>query len=136
MEFLVNEIMTRSADRIRVVVKGSRAWTDVDAIHRELARLPAGSFVIHGDSTGADTLAGQAARDLGFIIEPFRKEAADYRCYGQAAWKRLDERMVESGADLELAFHSELHEPGKAKGTKHLIGLAQARGIAIRGFTS
>ena len=136
MELLVDEIMTRPAASIKVVVTGSTSWTDIDSIRRELAKLPAGSTVIHGDSSGADALAGQAARELGFIVEPFRKEAADYHRYGRAAWKRLNERMVESGADLVLAFHPELHEAGKAKGSKHLLDLAQARGIPIRGFTS
>lgn len=131
----MNEMTSPRPVGIRVVVTGSTSWTDSGALRRELAKLPAGLTVIHGDSTGADALAGQAARKLGFIVEPFRKETADYHRYGRAAWKRLNERMLESGADLVLAFHPELHEPGKAKGTKHMLDLAQARGIPSREFT-
>jgi hypothetical protein len=120
---------------MRVVVAGSTRWTDAEVIRRELAKLPAGATVVHGDSPGADALAGELARELGLRVEPFRKETGDYRRYRRAAWQRLNERMLESGVQLVLAFHPELHEPGKARGSKHLIHLAQKRGIEVLGFT-
>ncbi|WP_437534476.1 hypothetical protein WME79_09980 [Sorangium sp. So ce726] len=42
---------------IRLIVAGAVAWTNVEAIRRELAKLPVGATVIHGDSPGADALA-------------------------------------------------------------------------------
>jgi hypothetical protein len=119
---------------MRVIVTGATQWTDAEAIRRELARLPPGSTVIHGDADGVDALAGQVARDLGLAVEAFRKEPEDYRRYQSGAWKGLNERMLASGAELVLAFHPELHEPGKARGSGHMIGLAQARGVEVRGF--
>jgi hypothetical protein len=119
---------------MRVLVTGSTQWTDADAIRRELAALPSDSVVIHGDCTGADALAGAVARELGLAVEAWAKNDDDYRRYGKAAWKRLNERMLESGVDLVLAFHPELHQAGKARGSRHLIDLAEGRGVAVRGF--
>src|SRR5262245_31783446 len=100
---------------MRVIVTGAALWADGEAIRRELAKLPPGTTVIHGDSTGVDELAGQVARSLGFLVEFFRKEPEDYRRYRSGAWKRLNERMLESGVDLVLAFHPELNKQGKAR---------------------
>jgi hypothetical protein len=118
---------------MRVLVTGSTQWIDADAIRRELAALPPDSVIIHGDCTGADALAGEVARELGLVVEAWAKNADDYRRYGKAAWKRLNERMLESGVDLVLAFHPELHQPGKARGSRHVIELAEGRGVEIRG---
>src|SRR5437879_4503622 len=117
---------------MRVLVTGSTQWTDADAIRRELAQLPPGSVVIHGDCAGADALAGEIARELGLIVEAWAKNADDFRRYGKAAWKRLNERMLESGVDLVLAFHAELHQPGKARGSKHMMDLARQKGVEVR----
>jgi hypothetical protein len=121
---------------MRIIITGSTQWTDADAIRRELARLPSGCFVIHGDSDGVDVIAGQVARELGLSVERFAKNPEDYRRYRAAAWKRLNERMLESGAELVLAFHPEVNVPGKAKGTRHMIGLAEKQGIEVRSFTA
>jgi hypothetical protein len=121
---------------MRVIVTGSTLWTDTAAIRRELTKLPAGTIVIHGDCRGVDALAGQVARELGLAVECFQKESEDYRRYGAGAWKRLNERMLESGAELVLAFHPDLHQPGKASGSQHLIGLAEASAVEVRGFTA
>src|SRR5262245_24650535 len=119
---------------MRVLVTGSTQWTDADAIRLELAALPSDSIVIHGDCAGADAIAGVVARELGLAVEAWAKNADDYRRHGKAAWKRLNERMLDSGVDLVLAFHPELHEPGKARGSRHVIELARGRGIEIRGI--
>ncbi len=119
---------------LRVLITGSTRWSDAETIRRELARLPAACTLIHGDCPGADELAGRIGRELGHAVEAYRKEAEDYRRYGQAAWKRLNERMLHSGIDLVLAFNTELQVPGKALGTRHMIELAQAKGVEVRTF--
>jgi hypothetical protein len=116
---------------MRVIVAGAVTWTDAEAIRRELARLPAGSTVIHGDTAGADALAGQIARDLGLTVEPMRKEPEDYCRYKRGAWKALNERMLARGADLVLGFHPQID---KSKGTRHLVELARKAGIEVRLF--
>jgi len=119
---------------MRVIVTGSMGWTDAAAIRRELVKLPPRSTVIHGDAPGADLIAGQIARELGFTVEALAKNEEDYRRYRRAAWKGLNERMLDSGADLVLAFHAELGQAGKARGSGHLVDLACQRGIEVRGF--
>jgi hypothetical protein len=118
---------------MRILVTGSTQWSHADAIRRELAQLPPGSVVIHGDCSGADELAGAIAHELGLLVEAWAKNADDYRSH-QEAWKGLNERMLESGVDLVLAFHAELHQPGKALGSKHMIDLAKEKGVEVRGF--
>jgi hypothetical protein len=89
----------------------------------------------HGDSPGADALAGEVARQLGLAVEFMRKEAEDYRRFRRAAWKGLNERMPGSGIDLVLAFHEGLADSSKGKGTRHLMRLAEQRGVEVRAFT-
>ncbi|HEY7424602.1 MAG TPA: SLOG family protein [Gemmataceae bacterium] len=121
---------------MRVIVTGSTTWIDAEAIRRELSKLPPESTVVHGDSPGVDALAGQVARKLGLVVEAFAKQTDDYRHYGRGAWKRLNERMLESGVDLVLAFHPEWGEPGKARGSGHLAKIAEKHGVEVRCFRS
>lgn len=53
---------------MRVVVGGAVAWGNADAIGRELSQLRAGTVIVHGDCRGADDLAGQIGRELGFAV--------------------------------------------------------------------
>jgi hypothetical protein len=117
---------------MRVIVAGATAWTDAEAIRRELAKLPAEAVVIHGDAPGADALAGQVAVQLGLAVEPMGKTREDYTRYRRGAWKGLNERMLASGAVLVLAFHPALEH---SRGTKHLVELARSAGIEVRVFT-
>ena len=107
------------------------AWADVEAIRRELTKLPAGTVVIHGDTPGADAIAGQVAAELGFTVEPMAKTPADYARYQARAWKGLNERMLASGAELVLAFHPNIEA---SQGSGHLLELARAAGIEVRTF--
>jgi hypothetical protein len=116
---------------MRVVVAGAVAWADIIAIRRELAKLPVGSTVIHGDCAGADAIAGQVAVELGFTVERMTKNRQDYAKYGKAAWKGLNERMLAAGAILVLVFHPELNS---SRGSRHLAELARAASIEVRVF--
>lgn len=118
---------------MRVIVAGAVAWADTEAIRRELSLLPPGTIIIHGDSPGADAIAGRIATELGFAVEPMAKSKVDYAKYRRGAWKGLNERMVASGAVLVLAFHPDIEA---SRGSKHLIGLARADGIEVRVFAA
>ncbi len=120
---------------MRVIVTGSTLWTDEEAIRRELRQLPEGTVIIHGDCPGVDALAGRIAREMGLIVEAMAKSEEDYRRYRKGAWKGLNERMLATGAELVLAFHSEYGQLGKARGTTHMIELARAGGIEVRAVT-
>jgi hypothetical protein len=118
---------------MRVIVAGAVAWADAEAIRRELSKLPTGTVVIHGDSPGADAIAGQIAGELGFAVEPMAKNSADRSRYKKAAWKGLNERMLMSGAELILVFHVDF---GASKGSKHLAELAEHASIEVRVFAA
>jgi hypothetical protein len=118
---------------MRVIAAGAVAWSDAEAIRRELAKLPAAATVIHGDAPGADALAGQVAAQLGLAVEPMGKSKQDYAKYRRAAWKGLNERMLASGAVLVLAFHPAIES---SRGTKHLVGIARAAGIEVQVFAA
>jgi hypothetical protein len=118
---------------MRVLVTGATAWRDIERIREELGRLPAGSIVIHGDAPGADALAGQVARNLGLTVIRMAKNDADAQRHGhRAAWKGLNERMLQQGVELVLAFHTELGDPSRAHGTRHAIRLAEQAAIPVR----
>lgn len=116
---------------MRVIVAGAVAWADAGAIRRELAKLPAGAVVIHGDCPGADALAGAIAAELGFAVEPMAKNAADRVRYRRHAWKGLNERMLARAADLLLVFHPDVEA---SRGSKHMAELARAAGVEVRVF--
>jgi hypothetical protein len=118
---------------VRVIVAGAVAWTNLEAIRRELAQMPAGTVVIHGDCAGADALAGQIAAELGFAVEAMAKNAADRSRYGRAAWKGLNERMLASGAELVLVFHPDFEA---SKGSKHMAELAALASVEVRVFAA
>jgi hypothetical protein len=115
--------------RLRVVVAGAVAWTDAAAIERVLAGLPSSTIVIHGDSPGADQLAGQVARLLGLTVVAMQKTRADAERFPGAAWKGLNERMLAAGADLVLVAHPAI---AASQGSGHLVALAQAAGIPVQ----
>lgn len=113
----------------RVVVAGTVAWSDAGAIRRELAALPPGSVILHGDSPGADALAGAVAASLGLAVEPMRKSRGDDAKYPGAGWRGVNERVLAAGAELVLAFHPSV---ATSRGTEHLVELAAAWGVAVR----
>jgi hypothetical protein len=118
---------------MRVIVAGAVAWTDAEAIRRELCKLPAGTTIIHGDCAGVDAIAGRVAAELGFAVEAMAKIEEDYAKYRKAAWKGLNERMLASGAVLVLTFHPTFEE---SQGSKHLAELARAAKIEVQVFAA
>ena len=116
---------------MRVIVAGAVAWADEGAIRRELAKLPAGSVVIHGDCPGADEIAGRIAAELGFTVESMAKNDEDYAKYQRGAWKGLNERMLATGCGLILVFHPDI---AASRGSGHLIGLAEVAKVEVRVF--
>jgi hypothetical protein len=116
---------------MRVIVAGAVAWVNVEAIRRELAKLPVGATVIHGDSPGADALAGRVARELGLAVEPMVKNKADHAKYQRGAWKGLNERMLATGVARVLVFHPAIEA---SRGSGHLLELARAAGVEVSVF--
>ena len=116
---------------MRVLVCGSRDWTDGEAIYRRLALVLAehgGGTVVHGDARGADQIAAGCAQGLGFAVET---HPAEWGRHGRRAGYLRNIRMLDSGVDLVLAF-----QRGGSRGTQYTIDGARKRGIPVEVVTA
>lgn len=108
---------------MKVLVCGSRTYTNQDPVREELAKLPADAVIIHGAARGADSLAANIARDLGLQVEGY---PADWDKYGKSAGYRRNIEMLSQKPDLVIAFWD-----GVSPGTAHTIQEARKRGIPV-----
>lgn len=107
---------------MRVVVCGSRTWTDRKSVRDRMVELPPGTEVITGAARGADTLADNYASELGLnrVIFPI-----NWTGQGKAAGALRDRRMLDLGPDLVIAFRAD----GESRGTDDMIEECRKRGI-------
>ena len=124
----------------RVIVTGSRDWADGLAVtyclRREFNRAQLEDrklTVVHGNCpTGADAVADKWASQSclkGLVtVERF---PADWDTFGKAAGPLRNQQMVDSGADLVLAFPL-----GKSRGTRHCMRVAREAGIPVNDWTT
>lgn len=115
---------------MRVLVTGSRDWTDEDTIgwaldfaHKD-AGHPEDFTVVHGDARGADSIAHRWAVRSGFNVEP---HPANWDKFGRRAGHVRNYEMVKAGADLCLAFPL-----GDSPGTRGCIKAAVRAGIPVK----
>lgn len=92
----------------RLLVTGSRNWTDRDVIDRALADVwhewgrPSDAVLVVGRCRdGADAIAEEIWAARGLPVEP---HPARWNYYGKQAGFRRNSHMVNLGADLCLAF--------------------------------
>lgn len=134
----------------RVVVTGSRHWTDGEAanlirnkmmlvVHQATEMGPAlmsgmcvseAEIVIaHGGARGADSIADAFARKHRWRVEVF---PADWQKHGPPGGPIRNKAMLDAGADLVLAFPfgGRLTSPG----TWNCVDLAAIRGIPVAVF--
>ena len=124
---------------MRILVTGGRSWSDYWTINDAI--LDASCWqdicwfddfdsksitVIHGNARGADTLAGQVAETHGMSVEV---HPARWDIYGRGAGPIRNQEMVDSGADICLAFLM----PGSV-GTADCVKRAEKAGIEVRKF--
>jgi YspA, cpYpsA-related SLOG family len=112
---------------VRVVVTGSRGWSDIAAVHNRLLRFPQGTTIVHGDAReGADRIADSQARMLGLEVE---RHPARWKL-GKKAGPLRNREMLETRPDLVLAFWD-----GESRGTKDCMDEAARRGIPLEVVT-
>lgn len=112
---------------LRVLVCGSRDWTDRDMISQTLWHVhhPMGgiALIIHGGCRGADSLAGDVADANGIPYQVFPANWKD----GKAAGPIRNTKMLQEGKpDLVLAFTYDL---STSRGTADMVRKARAAGI-------
>ena len=111
----------------RIIVCGSRRWTDRHAIADRLFDCPTDSTIVHGGAKGADRIAHQEAQKLGLLVEEH-----DYRpfisptCNAKRAPLVRNEHMAALGADLCIAFWD-----GQSTGTAHMMKQARRCEIPV-----
>ena len=121
---------------MRILVTGSRDWTDLRTLsHALMATWDYERItVVHGACpTGADEMADWVARHLMPQLEVLcvdvETHPADWNQYGKSAGFRRNAEMVNLGADICLAFIK-----NESKGATHTAALAERAGIPVRRF--
>lgn len=112
---------------MRVLVTGSRDWEDVDLIRTRLERLPANAIIIEGGARGADKIARDEGKMLGFHVATVD---ALWRTYGKGAGYERNVAMV-----ALLEPHRALAFPlGRSYGTRDCIRQIREAGIPLEVF--
>lgn len=114
---------------MRILITGSRDWTDEKAIAHAIAINTIGksrwrTTIVHGDCpTGADAIADKLAKEEGLNVESY---PADWNKHGKAAGPIRNQQMVDLGADVCLAFPK-----GQSRGTRQCMRAAEKAGIRV-----
>ena len=114
---------------MRILVTGSRDWTDRDAVFVAILRQIIGMdrrhiTIVHGACpTGADAFAAELADWNGIREE---RHPADWKARGKAAGPIRNQAMVDAGADICLAFPLD-----SSRGTRDCMRRAEAAGIPV-----
>jgi nucleoside-diphosphate-sugar epimerase len=120
----------------RILITGSRDWTDWGAIHDAIWRAITVDgeqlhcpVVVTGGARGADQIAEAIAHELGLEVETHLVAWRPYGIYNPHAGKARNHTMVDLGADLCLAFIK-----NGSPGASHCAAAAEAAGIPTRRF--
>lgn len=106
---------------MRVAVTGGRDFDDDKAVHRALSRLPRHAVLVHGGARGADRKAAEWWAGRG---RPVEEHKADWQRHGRGAGHIRNQRMVDSGIDMLVAF------PG-GRGTADMTRRAIKAGVPV-----
>lgn len=124
---------------MRILVTGSRDWTDAQTVFDALEKAAYGAVevtVVHGaNARGADRIAADYAKARFWNVEP---HPADWGRHKSAAGPIRNEEMVALGADVCLAFAMPCSKPTCAgrtphdsHGTWHCAAKADEAGIPV-----
>lgn len=110
---------------MKLLVCGSRSWTDKERMYAVLSVLPKPDLLIHGDARGADKMAAEIGLGLGWTVDA---HPADWYRHGKAAGPIRNKAMLDLKPDLVLAFRAE----GASPGTDHMIQSSIDAGVEVR----
>ena len=110
---------------MKVLVCGDHNWKSGTMILNRLKQLPKDTIIIHGGCRGADTIAGECAKTLGFSTWVFETK---WEQFGKAARPIRNQAMLDAGPDLVIAFHDDLE---KSEGTADMVKRAGKRGTLV-----
>ncbi|CAH1002701.1 hypothetical protein LEM8419_03573 [Neolewinella maritima] len=119
---------------MRVIIAGSRTFTDYDLLVSTCDRILANTEVTHivsgGNGTkkdgiatqGADAMGEQYAAERGYLVKQFLPDWSN----GPKGGPERNALMADN-ADALIAFHD-----GKSRGTADMIRRAKAAGLKVR----
>ena len=117
----------RKRKQFRVIIAGSREFNDYKMLceycDKILSNIEDEIVIVSGAARGADHLGMCYADERGYKIHYF---FPDWDKYGKSAGYRRNVQMAEN-ADALIAFWD-----GKSRGTKHMIDIAEERGLPVR----
>ena len=109
---------------MNIIIAGSRNFNDYNLLKTSCDNLLTqftNIEIVSGTARGADKLGERYAREKGYSIKEF---PANWNLGKSAGYIRNDE--MAKYADMLIAFWD-----GTSKGTKHMIDLANKRGIKV-----
>lgn len=115
---------------MRILVTGSRDWKDswvvIMALRDVLGGHPKGT-IVEGGGQGADRIARNWARRFPDLTVETHK--AEWRTQGSAAGPIRNQKMVDLGADICLAFPL-----GESPGTRDCMRRARKAGVTVMDY--
>lgn len=112
---------------MRLIVCGGRNYNNNQELKSLIDRFENIEIIIHGAATGADTLAGQIAREKGIEEISF---PANWEKYGRAAGGIRNKQMLDEGKpDAILAVKG-------GRGTTNMINQALKAGVKVYNFNN
>lgn len=116
----------------RILVCGSRYWTDWTPIQRMLSGQASAYerqvTVVHGGAGGADAIAGAVARTLDLGEEP---HFADWKGKGRGAGPARNREMLDSGVHEVWAFKDDFDWSLTRGGTENMVRIANTAGVPV-----
>lgn len=112
-------------ERFKIIVTGSRDWTDWATIYQRLNQYPPGTKLVHGCARGADKIAAYIGRALGFIVIPV---CAEWDVYGRAAGSIRNRKMLREHPD---ALVVEAFPQSHSIGTRDMINVSKQSGRVV-----
>ena len=110
---------------MRVIIAGSREFSDYDLLEVAcddiLYKIDV-ECILSGNARGADRMGEEYAQNRGYRLE---LHPANWDLFGKSAGYKRNEEMAEC-ADILIAFWD-----GTSKGTKHMIDIANRKGLAV-----
>ena len=110
---------------MNIIIAGSRNFNDYNLLKSSCDNLLTqftNIEIVSGTARGADKLGERYAREKGYDIKEF---PANWDKFGKSAGYIRNDEMAKY-ADMLIAFWD-----GTSKGTKHMIDLANKRGIRV-----
>ena len=110
---------------MKIIIAGSRNFNDYNLLKSSCDNLLTqftNIEIVSGTARGADKLGERYAREKGYDIKEF---PANWDKFGKSAGYIRNDEMAQY-ADMLIAFWD-----GTSRGTKHMIDLANKRGIKV-----